>query len=146
MTLIELMAVLAIVGILTGMTTEKVAGVRYQAEVAKAIGDIQAIEVDIATYEADGGLLPSSLDEIGRGELLDPWGRPYVYYPFPPAHGSAPPAGSRRDRFLVPINTTYDLYSVGRDGGSSTPLTAQSSLDDVVRGDDGGFVGLGSKY
>jgi general secretion pathway protein G len=46
----------------------------------------------------------------------------------------------------VPINTTYDLYSKGKDGDSSPPLTARASQDDVVRANDGGFIGLGSRY
>ncbi len=57
-----------------------------------------------------------------------------------------PPQGARRDRFLVPINTYYDLYSVGKDGASVAPLTAGPSKDDIVRANDGGFIGLGRLY
>jgi general secretion pathway protein G len=79
---------------------------------------------------------------------MDPWGRPYVYFPFPPSKGKggAPPAGARKDRFLVPINSRYDLYSTGKDGGSAAPLTAKSSRDDIVVANDGGFVGRASKF
>jgi general secretion pathway protein G len=46
----------------------------------------------------------------------------------------------------VPLNSNYDLYSVGRDGVSSPPMNAQNSRDDVVRANDGGFVGLAVNY
>jgi general secretion pathway protein G len=143
-----LIAVVAIVGILSGMASQRVAEIRYRAEVAVAIGDIRAIGIDIEAYQTDGGPLPTSLAQIGRDHLRDPWGRPYVYFPFPESRGDgrAPPAGARRDMFLVPINSTFDLYSVGRDGATAIALTAKSSHDDIVRGNDGGFVGLGARF
>lgn len=43
--------------------------------------------------------------------------------------GGGPPCGSiggaRKDRFLVPINSDFDLYSMGKDGQSVGPLTAR---------------------
>jgi general secretion pathway protein G len=50
------------------------------------------------------------------------------------------------DRRLVPINQDFDLYSMGRDGKTAAPLTASASLDDVVRGKSGGFIGLATGY
>jgi general secretion pathway protein G len=52
----------------------------------------------------------------------------------------------RKDRFLVPLNTDFDLYSVGRDGESVPPLSAAKSRDDVVRAANGAFIGLASKF
>jgi general secretion pathway protein G len=52
----------------------------------------------------------------------------------------------RRDRFINPLNTDYDLYSMGRDGESSTNLNAKSSWDDIVRIKDGLFVGLATVF
>ena len=78
--------------------------------------------------------------------MLDPWGRPYIYYRFPESHGQAPPSGARRDRFLVPVNSDYDLYSQGKDGQTSIPFTARASRDDVVRANDGGYIGLASGF
>jgi general secretion pathway protein G len=46
----------------------------------------------------------------------------------------------------VPINSDFDLYSVGRDGQSAPALTARVSHDDVVRANDGGFIGLAIDY
>jgi general secretion pathway protein G len=52
----------------------------------------------------------------------------------------------RKDLALVPINTDFDLYSKGRDGATQPPLTAASSRDDIVRANDGQFIGLASGY
>lgn len=133
---------MTIIGILAGIGIPKYADVIERARVAKAIGDLKAITTDLLSLD----VLPSSLSVINRATLLDPWGRPYVYLKFAPRKGSAPPAGARKDRFLVPINTDFDLYSLGKDGSSSLPLTAKASHDDVVVANDGGFIGLARNY
>ena len=46
----------------------------------------------------------------------------------------------------MPINSQWDLYSTGKDGGSFPPLTAKPSLDDIVVANDGGYVGLAKNY
>ena len=48
---------------------------------------------------------------------------------------------ARKDRFLVPLNSDYDLYSMGPDGKSSSPITAKPSQDDIIRAADGSYVG-----
>ena len=64
--------------------------------------------------------------------------------------GGGPPCGgiggARKDRFLVPINSDFDLYSMGQDGESVGPLTAQKSHDDIIRANDGGFYGLAANF
>ena len=45
-----------------------------------------------------------------------------------------------------PVNSDYDLYSKGKDGKSQTPFTAKASQDDIVRANDGSFLGLVSDY
>ncbi len=64
----------------------------------------------------------------------------------PPGVGGGPPVQARKDRFLVPINSDYDLYSRGKDGLSVAPLTAAQSRDDIVRAANGTFVGLAEKF
>jgi len=143
-TLVELLLVLAIVGILSSMAMLKMQDMIERARVAKAIGDIEAIQVEIAGFEAGDDSLPGSLAGIGRAGYLDPWRHPYVYVKFDPTKGIAGQA--RKDRFLVPLNSTYDLYSMGKDGQSQSPLTAKVSVDDVIRANDGGFIGLAAHY
>lgn len=52
----------------------------------------------------------------------------------------------RKDRNLVPINSDYDLYSAGHDGATLPPLLAPVSRDDVIRANNGGFIGLASDF
>ena len=54
--------------------------------------------------------------------------------------------GARKDKFLVPLNSLYDLYSMGKDGESVPPLTAAQSWYDVIMANDGGFVGLAKNF
>jgi general secretion pathway protein G len=53
---------------------------------------------------------------------------------------------ARKDHSLHPINSDYDLFSVGKDGKSTAALTAKISQDDIVRANNGGYVGLVSNY
>ena len=140
-TLIELLSVVAIIGVLSAIAIPRNWEAVERARVARAIGDLRVIATDL--YSADS--LPASLVAISRDKLLDPWGRPYVYLPFP-AGAKGVPGGARKDRFLVPINSRFDLYSLGPDGVSAPPLTAAGSKDDVIMANDGGYYGLASKY
>ena len=133
---------MTIIGLLVGLGMPKMDEMVNQAKIARAIGDLRALSTELSTADP----LPATLAGIGRADILDPWGRPYVYFRFPPSNGKAPPKGARKDRFLVPINSAYDLYSLGRDGGSAAPLTAKSSQDDVIVANDGGFVGVAKRY
>jgi general secretion pathway protein G len=54
--------------------------------------------------------------------------------------------GVRKDHKLNPINSDFDLYSTGRDGQTKTQITNKDSLDDIIRANDGGFVGLARNY
>jgi general secretion pathway protein G len=141
-TLIEVLAALTIVSILFSLGYPRLDEAKEQAKIAQAIGDLHAMAIELNTKDP----LPETLAGTDRADRLDPWGRPYVYYKFPPTTGNAGPKGARKDRFLHPLNSYYDLYSVGKDGGSSAPLTAKASQDDVIIANDGGFVGLAKKY
>ena len=133
---------MSIVAVLSAIGIPKYQESVERARVAHAIGDIRTMQAELQGFEDP----PPSLASIGRSDMLDPWGRPYIYYPFPESHGHAPPAGARRDRFLVPVNSEYDLYSQGKDGETSIAFTANASRDDVVRANDGSYIGLASKF
>lgn len=138
------MTVVAVIGLLASMALANYNSTLRQAKITKAIGDIRTMQIELQTIEANGDTLPSTLATIGRDRLLDPWGNPYQYNPFPPDRRVPP--GARRDRFLVPINSTFDLYSMGEDGQSVAPLNASRSQDDIIRANDGGFIGLASRF
>jgi general secretion pathway protein G len=142
-TLIELLLIVAILGTLMAIALPVYAKALERARIARAIGDIKAIETDLRLEEVITGRLPNSLAEIGRDGLRDPWGNAYVFMNFANAKGKG---AMRKDRFLVPINSDFDLYSKGPDGDSVPPLTAAPSRDDIIRANDGGFVGLASEY
>lgn len=130
--------VVVVIGLLARIGSQRYWGYLDRVKVAKAIGDIKTIQTDVDSFENENNRLPIDIGEIGRTALLDPWGNPYVYAPFP---GGNPTGQARKDRSLVPINSTYDLYSKGPDGASVGPLTAARSRDDIVRANDGGFIG-----
>lgn len=142
-TLIELLLILALIGVIASILVPLLLQAIERAKVRRAIADMRLLDFEISQYEDREERLPDGLEEIPPGTHLDPWGRPYVYFKFegPGWHGRA-----RKDRFLVPINTFYDLYSVGPDGESRPPLQNPRSYDDIVRANDGQFYGLGRDF
>ncbi len=52
----------------------------------------------------------------------------------------------RRDRYMFPLNTDYDLFSLGPDSRTAVSLGEKVGLDDVIRANNGGFFGLASEY
>ena len=142
--LIELVVLLLVLGMLVAVGVPMYSGYRDNARNAKAAADIAILQFDLSFYTSTNGSLPVSLDALGRGPILDPWGNAYQYLNYDTiAHGHGE---QRKDRFLVPINSTYDLYSMGKDGKTKTPLTAQDSRDDIIRASDGLFIGLASDF
>ena len=114
-----------------------------QAKTARAVGDIHTIGMAIQEYDVLNGQYPDTLADTDYGSTLDPWGNPYQYLNFQDTKGKGQ---MRKDRFLVPINTFFDLYSMGKDGKSVAPLTAQQSRDDIIWANDGGYVGPAANF
>ena len=143
-TLVELLLILAVVGVLAAIAMPTYNNYRERIKRSTAILDIRALQTIIKDYAADnGGAFPMSLADVGNGGKLDPWGRPYQYLNLTTSHGHG---GARKDRRLNPINSDFDLYSMGKDGATRTQLTNRVSLDDIVRARDGSFVGLASEF
>ena len=104
------------------------------------------LEKEIMNFGAENDDLPENLSEIGKNNFLDPWGRPYQYLKIQGNDGKGKDFLPRMDHSLHPINSDFDLYSVGKDGKSKAPLTAKHSKDDLIRANNGGFMGLVSNY
>ena len=128
-TLVELLVVIAILGILISLVTAGAQAARRRGAVTKAKTTISALETAISMYQSDMGDYPltgneslvSALqddpgkvnwdgpymefkqDELKDGQLIDPWGQPYVYVS---VNGGSP---EHRNR-------SYDLYSYGPNG------------------------------
>ena len=143
-TIVEILIAIAIIATLVGIAIPVSSHFIDQARIGRAIAEIRLLEKDITTFELENGAFPSSLNDVGRGTLLDPWRNPYEYLNI--AAGGVPKGQMRKDRFLVPVNSDYDLYSMGKDGDSKAPFTAKASRDDIVRCNDGGYVGLASEF
>ena len=140
------MLAMLIVALLLGIALPSYEAFVDRARVAQAVTDIGSLDMRIERFASDRFAYPRSLDELGGDVPLDPWGRPYQFLLI---RGNDDPgiSGSlRKDRNLVPINSDYDLYSLGEDGQSRPPLTAPPSLDDVVRAADGSFVGSAEEF
>ena len=144
-TLVELMAVIGIISILSGLAIPSYRNYIHQAKCMKAVADIRTLDKEIASYKTGNGELPDNLSDINWGNLKDPWGNPYQYLNFKNIKGKGK-GKMRKDRFLVPLNTDYDLCSMGKDGLSKPPLTAQASHDDIIRANNGMYIGKASLY
>jgi general secretion pathway protein G len=142
-TLVELIIGVAIVATVAAIAVPSYLKMIYNAEVARASGDITAMSMEIDLYQLHKGALPVSLKEVGLDWRRDPWGNSYHYLRIQGMKGKG---GVRKDRNLVPLNSDYDLYSTGEDGGSSPPITARQSRDDIIRANNGGCVGLAQNY
>jgi general secretion pathway protein G len=140
-TLVEVMIGVAIIGVLAALSFTNYGIYIDRVRVARAIVELKGIALHLDTMENDGASLPVSLAPLNLTQT-DPWGRLYVYRRI----AGAPAVLVRKDQFLVPLNNDFDLYSLGADGLSKPKITDSESLDDVVRGANGAFVGLARNY
>lgn len=143
--LLELLVTLVVISLLLSLAVPAYNGSVQRARVAKAIGDIGTLSVAIEQFRLHNeDRIPLTLDELNTDVPDDPWGRQYDFLNIPaagPGNG-----GLRKDGKLNPLNTDFDLYSRGKDGDSKGPLSAKESRDDIVRANNGAFIGLGEDY
>ena len=137
-TIVELLIAVGIIGILAAIAIPAYVGQQNSARTSAAMSDIVAISLKLNGYLGDNGIGPASLAEVHCENYLDPWGHPYQYLNIKTAKGKGK---MRKDHFLVPINTYFDLYSMGPDGQSVSPLTAKVSRDDIIYAHDGEYIG-----
>ena len=143
-TLIEVMIVVVIFATVAAVATPNYMKFRYRARIARATSEIRIFEVGISAYLIENDNLPNNLSDISLENINDAWGNPYKYLKID--GGNSPAVQRRKDRFLVPVNSDYDLYSMGKNVESIPPFTAMTSLDDIVRANNGAYVGLVSSY
>jgi general secretion pathway protein G len=143
-TFIELLIVIGIMFIIFKIADMGIESYIVRGRNDAAIADVRVLDSQIISYKADWGHFPSDLSVLPSGNKLDPWGHPYQYLNIADNdhwHGQC-----RRDRKLNPINSDFDLYSMGADGKTKLPLTAKDSHDDIVRANNGSFVGLADNF
>ncbi len=145
-TLVEVCICIAIISILAGLAVQYLTSYRYRVQIVVGISDIRTIEKAIAGYSADMGELPDSLADIGLSAMRDPWGQPYEFLRLDGGKTPGLNGKRRRDKNANPVNSDYDLYSMGRDGKTAAQFTAQNARDDIVRANNGAYFGLAENH
>lgn len=138
--LIQLVVTVTIIGVLGSVTVPSYRNYVERARVSQAIGELGTIQIAIRRFTTQNGALPAVLADVNADGDADPWGNPYRYVVL---DGVAPP---KTDHAGDPINTDYDLFSAGPDGDTAVSLLADESSDDVLRGNNGAFLGSVADY
>ncbi len=115
-----------------------------RARQAEAAADLMGMDLTIERFASINFNLPDNLADVGLDGETDPWGRPYAYLRID--GGGNVMGQTRKDQNLNPINSDFDLYSVGPDGNSVNPLTAPMSRDDFIRAGTGSFFGVAENF
>ena len=134
--LIELMVAIAILGIVASLAASVYTEYTLSANVSKAIQEIRMIGLLVTEFQRSTRGNPADLSIVGVSNK-DPWGRDYQYLDVTITAN----AGQARMDNGTPINTDFDLYSMGPDGDSAVSLTNPQSQDDVIRASNGRYVG-----
>jgi len=142
-TLVELAIVLAIGALIISIAAPMLANYFERARYVQSIVDLRDMQKAIKQYEFSHGALPDSLADASLDTKVDPWGRAYQYFNLRTAKGNGQ---ARKDKKLAPLNSDFDLYSVGPDGLTAASLANGNSRDDVVRARDGGFLGTAEEF
>lgn len=141
-TLVEMAMTAAVLGLLTAIAVPGYTHALERQKITQCAMDLHDLARRIDRYWTHHGSFPNSLADLGPPLPKDPWGHEYQFLNFE----SANPGDIRKDHNLHPLNSEFDLYSLGKDGRSVPPLTAKPSRDDVIWARDGGFVGLAADY
>ena len=143
-TLIELIVVSAVLGVLATLALPAYSDFKKLAKNARCAADIRTIDKAIMAHVIDTSTLPVSLSTLKIGTILDPWGNAFEYHNLDTAIN--PGAIPLQDSIGPDLNTDYDLYSRGNDGAGTSllgiPANDTGNNDDIVRSNDGAFVGM----
>lgn len=169
-TLIDLLITTSIVGVISMISVSSYNGYIDTTKNSQAASQIRSLAFLINDYAEDYGYYPNNLSDIGNENLKDPWGNFYVYLNLrsqsddgddedgnKDQHDSHDDhhdsdddkidiGAARKDGSLVPINTKFDLCSIGKDGKTKPPLRAKESHDDIIYANDGAYIGLAESF
>jgi general secretion pathway protein G len=144
-TLLETMIAAGVIALLAAIAVPTYRHILERQKIETCVRDLHEIAMRIERHRTLHFAMPASLAVLYDAVPQDPWGRDYRFLsftpPFPGIDGQI-----RKDHNLHPLNSEFDLYSVGPDGESMSPLTASASRDDVVWARDGAFVGVAADY
>jgi general secretion pathway protein G len=82
LTLIELLIVIAIIGVLSGIAIPLYFNQIQKARNIKTAAELDNLQFEIKNFELDYGRLPESLEEVKPNLTTDPWGNAYQYVNF----------------------------------------------------------------
>lgn len=136
--LVELITVVGIVGVLATIAIPAFTQYITLTRNKRCIADIRTIDKAITAYILERNTLPASLADVGMSNQIDPWGRAYEYSNL--SLGGATPIQAS-DGTDLNGNDSYDLFSKGVDGVCSVVYDVPASQDDIVRYDNGSYVG-----
>ena len=145
-TLVEISIAIAVIGILAGIAIPSYLSYRNNAKISQAITDLRLIEFEITDYFYENEEYPDSLSDIGKDDFFDPWGNPYRYLRLDGGKTEGLNGKRRRDKNANPVNSDYDLYSMGQDGKTTAQFTGKMARDDIVRANDGEYYGLAENH
>lgn len=118
-TLVEILLVVAILGILAGVAVVSLKGRTKTASISATRTSIQAISTAIDTYEVDNGVYPQSLQNLLTKGNESNWNGPYM------KDGRMPKDAWGNDFSYSIQGDVYKLSSSGPDGQSG-------SADDIT--------------
>lgn len=143
--LLELMIAMIVAALLTALAVPAYTDAVERARIERAISEIGGISDQIERFRHENNnQYPGTLAALPIEIPMDPWGNEYRYLKFHTS--SSANLLFRNYGKLNPLNSDFDLYSVGIDGESAGPLSAKKSRDDIVRANNGAFIGLGEDY
>lgn len=141
-TLVESMLALGVMATLAAIAMPLYTDYRDAMRASHSAKEIGVMSAAIEHYWQDHRAYPDTLADVGFGGRNDPWGRGYRFYNID-RNGRG---GARKDKALNPINTDFDLYSVGADGKTKGQISNRDSEDDVIRANNGRFIGLARQF
>lgn len=139
--LVELMIVMAIVAVAFLIGAPMVSQYVDSSRNLEARAQIIQMAKTLKDWEKAKGSLPATLAEV-QLERNDPWGNAYRYLNV----RTASPGAVRKDKSAAPINSDFDLYSLGKDGRTHLQLNQPTARDDIVRARDGAFIGVAEEF
>ena len=147
-TVVEMVLVMAIIGIAFAIAVPAVQTYTLRTRINQAKVELGEMQKAIRDYDKAKGVLPESLADLKIADVAlsdrrDPWGSAYQYFNLRTSHGNGQ---ARKDKKLAPLNSDFDLYSMGPDGLTQASLSNAVSRDDVVRARDGGFIGTAEEF
>jgi general secretion pathway protein G len=139
--LIEVVMVIVLISIMIMLALPGLDEIKTRAQNARAMSEVRSLEKSIYAYNIDKGFMPINISDVEMGDAKDPWGNSYVFVDL-----IKNPAAAIKDSGLQPLNTDYDLYSKGKKGTHTANVTDPETRDDILRVNDGSFVGLGTQF